>query len=175
MKVIGGKRVATREEIYDWVRTYVRRGEDGCLLWAGALKSGAPVTTWNRRQYRARRLLVESYGHALSPQTIVTHTCDSPTCMNVEHLRWGAKRQVVAHIKTRGSYRPRADRGIAIAIALQKRNPKLPLAKRHEVQAMRAQGATLREIAERYDVSIQHVSEQLKRWNRFGFGWREAA
>lgn len=177
MKVVGGNRIATRDEIYEWVRTNVRVGDDGCLLWAGASNErGTPILTWNRQYHRARRLLVESFGHTLFPHWIVTHTCDSPTCMNVEHLRWGTKRQLMVHIKRRESFRPRADRGIAIAQGLAKRNPKLPLAKRNEVEAMRAQGATLREIADRYDVSVQHVSDQLARWRRtFGFGWREAA
>lgn len=65
----------------------------GCWLWAGAIAAtGYGVVAVNGKNKRAHRLSYEAANNALLPSTVVVcHRCDTPSCVNPEHLFAGSQ------------------------------------------------------------------------------------
>jgi len=58
---------------------------DDCVLWTGALNSqGYPVTWFEGKTVYAHRLIAKA-----SKSDVVLHTCDTPACVNPNHLVLG--------------------------------------------------------------------------------------
>ena len=122
----------------------------------------------------ARRLLVQmlvgAYGEVLDPaQTVYSRAgCNYPkTCMSLEHLLIGTRKQAVEAAKKRGAYQSGVARAISIAVGKAPR-AKLPIHVRHEVARLRADGMTCRDIGARYGVSTSTVSQAIRRWRAMG-------
>lgn len=55
----------------------------GCILWTGALNSGGYPITWHKgKTVYAHRLLMNA-----AKDQIVMHLCDTPNCVNKDHLK----------------------------------------------------------------------------------------
>jgi hypothetical protein len=77
----------------------------------------------------------------------VLHSCDNPPCCNPAHLRYGTPADNMAD---------RSDRGRAPA-GERHPNAKLTQAQVDAIRLERNAGDTLREIAERYGVTLQNI------------------
>ncbi len=71
--------------------------EGGCWLWQGA-KAGAggyPVIRSSEgKQTRVSRIMLELSGRARPSEShVACHTCDTPACVNPQHLFWGTNRE----------------------------------------------------------------------------------
>lgn len=66
--------------------------EAGCWLWTGTMNAtGYGVIAIGGRQRKAHRVAFEVYrGVSVPPEVFVCHKCDTPSCVNPDHLFLGA-------------------------------------------------------------------------------------
>lgn len=64
---------------------------NGCWLWKGCLSGKYAKIGVARRNFRVHRVLWESLNGPVPPGRILCHTCDTPTCVNPEHVYPGTK------------------------------------------------------------------------------------
>ena len=85
----------------------------GCFLWQGATDAdGYGVVRVGRRTMRAHRWAYEvETGRKLDRLHVLLHTCDTPACINVAHLRVGTQEENLRDRDAKG----RAARGAANA------------------------------------------------------------
>lgn len=167
MTIHHGQSPHTPQEKLDYLRTHVRRDGE-CLLWAGALTvRGYPSTTWRRKKYLARRLLVQLAGRRMPDGWCVWSTCGSRICMNEAHLRTGSRRQMIQAAARAGCMLSGPRRSLVIAIA-RARQAKLPITQAATVYRLRAQGETFAAIGARYGVSAGAVQKAMQAWARGG-------
>lgn len=58
-----------------------------CLIWSGARdQKGYGMTRYNGRTQRAHRVAWEKRHGPIPKGQIICHTCDNPSCYNVDHL-----------------------------------------------------------------------------------------
>lgn len=76
--------------------------ESGCWIWTGAVnKDGYGVIQHNYKLYYAHRLSRLIAGDDIDGKT-VCHTCDTPSCVNPDHLYCGTPADNVADMVRRG-------------------------------------------------------------------------
>jgi len=64
--------------------------EAGCLLWCGGtVKGGYGKTTRNGKTVMAHRAIWEHENGPIPDGKILCHRCDTPACVNVDHLFLG--------------------------------------------------------------------------------------
>ncbi len=82
------RRNATAEERF---QRWTVWNENGCRVWIGTkFKDGYGQMTWRKRVRRAHAVAWEESGRGpLPPGMLFRHTCDTPTCVNVDHLLIG--------------------------------------------------------------------------------------
>lgn len=75
-----------------------------CVLWKKACtQAGYGVTTVKRKtKYVHRLAMEEKMGRSLGPKEIVCHTCDTPSCYNIDHLFLGTQADNMADAKAKG-------------------------------------------------------------------------
>ena len=70
--------------------------DNGCLIWNGAKAGGGGYPVIRNSENiptRVSRLVLEKAGFFRpSEKHLACHTCDTPSCVNVEHLFWGTPR-----------------------------------------------------------------------------------
>ena len=63
------------------------KSDCGCWLWTAGANSGGYGRFWNGEAYEgAHRFAFRLDGNDLSPSADVIHSCDTPLCVNPEHL-----------------------------------------------------------------------------------------
>ena len=88
---------------YDFTGKY--RREMACLIWTGYVQSGG----YGQVEHEGRRWLVHrlawrnEYGE-IPPGMLVLHHCDTPRCIELQHLRLGTARENMADCIARGRY-----------------------------------------------------------------------
>jgi hypothetical protein len=72
--------------------------ETGCLLWVGcwSVTGGYGLVGWSGRQWKAHRFAIMLEGIAIPKGMHVCHKCDTPPCVNINHLFIGTPRENVA-------------------------------------------------------------------------------
>jgi len=61
----------------------------GCWLWTGGLNKGYGMTNWKRKLIKAHRLSYIAFKGEIKNKLWVLHKCDTPACVNPEHLFLG--------------------------------------------------------------------------------------
>ena len=81
-------RPLTREQILDRINTNVKKIENGCWIWQGALGGSGryALVNWHQKLWRVTRLRYELEGRRLKAHELACHTCDTPSCVNPEHI-----------------------------------------------------------------------------------------
>ena len=132
----------------------------GCWLWtAYRNRGGYGKARHGGKVHLAHRVSWEVHNGPIPAGMCVCHRCDTPSCVNPEHLFLGTQADNVRDMAAKG--RGRAPAGEA------HRSAKLTAA---DVAAIRADGRTPRIIAAEYGVSRPQISAI-----RLGKNWRNAA
>ena len=117
---------------------------DDCWLWTGGKRRrGYGTFKYNGKMVAAHRFSYTENRGVIPPGSYVLHTCDTPSCVNPDHLFLGTRADNMADMVTKG----RAQRGES--------RPHAKLAD-HDVRAIRSahhDGESQSSIARRYAVS----------------------
>lgn len=126
------------------------RGDAGCMLWRGGLtSSGYGEVRRAGKTLRVHRLVYElAHGHPPG-QKLVRHTCDTPACINPEHLLLGTTADNVADKLLRCRQ----------AVGAQNGRAKLEHAEVLEILSKLSAGESRRDIAGWYGVSVATVAD----------------
>lgn len=137
----GWTKYASWEELVD--SKTEKSGPHGCWLWlAGRDKDGYAVAHEQKKQFRVhRRVLEKKLGRPIGRGMFACHHCDTPACVNPEHLYEGTPKENTQDIFRRGR-NPRQD-------GEHNGASKLTV---HDVKNMR-------EVLERFDFSHAQVAE----------------
>lgn len=125
----------------------------GCLLWTGGINEHGYGVFWNgERLEKAHRFALRAAGVEVPTDLDVRHTCDTPGCVEAQHLVVGTTLENVADMWLRRRAAVQHRRGTMQVGA------KLDDAKALQIRVMYAfQEANQYELAERYGVSQRTI------------------
>lgn len=157
-----------RGKPYRWLVENVahRRRDDGCWLdrpWKASRGTGGyPVATGpNHRQVPAAHLVLQLTDRPRPGEDFVAmHSCDTPQCLNPDHLSWGTQPDNIEDMKAKG--RSRNDGGF------RSRGEGRPLAKLtddrvREIRRRAAAGESRRALAAAFGVAAPTVTNIVNR------------
>jgi hypothetical protein len=128
-----------------WSR--VERQPNGCLLWVGVTSAGYGMLSVAAGVSRGAHH-VAWFLHTGRWPTFLRHTCDTPLCCEFNHLLAG---------DAATNYHDSAERG-RNSFGERHGMSKLTCDEVVEMRRLRHEGALLRELAERFDVTEANVS-----------------
>ncbi|MCU0939712.1 MAG: HNH endonuclease [Burkholderiaceae bacterium] len=128
-----------------------RRGEGGCLVWAGCLTDSGYPRVWTGKRHLGRRFLVELMrGRAVPKGYVVTATCGKRACVAPEHLR------VVLHSANQAQRITNKPADVRIRMTAARRaRAKLDMDKAREMRRRAAEGETATSLARHFGVSLR--------------------
>lgn len=157
----GPKQKPRRERFYDRVD---QSGE--CWIWTGAVNHRRGGYGYfyddDTRLRRAHRVAWEMDFGALSEDQVVMHTCDTPSCVRLDHLRLGTQQENLTDMrwKGRGTVPP-------IELGVQRYNARLDEEKVRRLRAARAAGESIAALARGMGVSATAAKRAAR-----GDGWK---
>jgi hypothetical protein len=116
--------------------------EAGCWIWAGCLHKGrsyGQLRNEDGKAVYAHRWAYEQKFGPIPPDMLVCHKCDTPSCVNPDHLFLGTPSDNT-----------------------QDMNAKMSPHDLDQAVKLRLQGTTYREIAAKYGVAISSVARRLR-------------
>lgn len=143
---------ASKGEPLQWLLDHVEHSGDECLPWPFATARGYGVLEYDGRMEVACRVMCKIvHGEAPSPLHEVAHSCGKGQhgCINPGHLRWDTRAGNHADKKLHGTHL----QGEAIG------NHKLTEADVREIKRLRAEGASVSDLASRFRVSRSAISK----------------
>lgn len=74
----------------DGILAHTTKIKSGCLVWQGVCDDwGYGRKTVNKKKIRTHRLIYVLAHGPIPPGKVVMHTCDTPSCVNLRHLKLG--------------------------------------------------------------------------------------
>lgn len=142
----------------------------GCFLWLGGLSGDGYGKSWYRgKGIRAHRLAWIAAKGSVPPETQVLHKCDTPLCVNPEHLFLGTHLDNMRDASKKGRLHGKPPRKIGEAH---------PAAKLTEQQVLeiRASGIGCRIAARMYGVTSDHILHirSGRKWRHLPLGTRSS-
>lgn len=139
---------------WDFERRAVRIPTTGCLIWLGARTGSgyAAVRTDTKSAEPVHRLVwIREYG-PIPKGLEVCHTCDTPPCIEIDHLFLGTHKVNMADMARKGRGRAKLDRGSKLTT--------------DDVRAIRRDRRLHREIAADYGIARAFVTmiKNRKKW-----------
>lgn len=132
----------------------------GCWLWPGEVNNKGYPRMWvEGRRMSGHRAVYELFKGPLGPGQVVMHECDTPRCINPDHLILGTQLENLADMRAKG-------RGTAPPVHRGESHHKAKLTER-QVREMRARyaggGVSQRVLALEYGVSQTSIKDVLLR------------
>lgn len=127
-----------------------------CLLWTGTKHhDGYGVIGIGRsQQFRVHRVAWELVNGPIPEGLVLCHRCDTPLCVNVDHLFPGTPKENTADMFSKSrEYRPTGE---------NHPNCKISDEDVYTIKRRRENGETLLSIASDYGISFQHISALAK-------------
>ena len=118
--------------------------EDDCWLWKGSFNTNGYGWHWIEGKliyahiYALARITPKPFANAQ-----VMHSCDNPACVNPKHLSWGTMSENIKDMYAKGRQ--------------HKQTKKLLKLTKEDVIAIYNSKATMRKLAEQYNVSRQTI------------------
>lgn len=143
----------------------------GCRLWyGGSVPAGYGVMHYEGRQQYAHRVAWQLRNGAIPAGHVVLHRCDTPACVNVDHLRLGTHQDNVNDKMEKGRWRGGAPCGDRNPM---RKTPNLMAGERHggaklsaaqvqEIRVLYRAGATQSALGERFGVRQCHISRIVR-------------
>lgn len=143
-----------------WSKT--ERGANGCILWTGVTvkSAGREDFRYGRFTTGGKKILAHRYAYMISRGPIprgflVCHSCDTPRCVNPDHLFIGTQRDNVMDAARKGRMStPRT--------GLNRPPRKVSKLGLIEIRAAVARGQTTTSLAKMYGVSAGWVSRAAR-------------
>lgn len=134
--------------------------ESGCWLWTACETDGGyGLITYRNRSIGAHRAAWIAFRSPIPKGAMVCHKCDTPQCMNPDHLFLGSPSDNARDMVRKG--RNRDNSGSRHGMS------KLDETKVREIRRRWMSGHTRRQIASDYGIDYRHVS-----YITSGKGWR---
>ena len=122
-----------------------------CVEWHRAKTRAGYGVRWDRDRVKyVHRITMEQHlGRDLASGEVVMHSCDNPSCYNIEHLSLGTTADNVADMHNKG----RNAKGFML--------PHTKLSERDvaRIRALRKSGARNKDVAALFNVHQSHVSK----------------
>jgi hypothetical protein len=140
---------------------------NGCLEYRKNLRSGYGRVKYKSKAYSAHRIILENVQKPLDTTLKALHSCDNPSCVKLEHLRWGSQKDNTADAINRGRY----VKMIGSTNGRAKLTDKLVL----EIKELYQSGKTQRQIGDLFGMSNQMISNIVtgKSWKHLTPEWDE--
>lgn len=91
------------ELLKNWDRNTMPEPNTGCLLWVGwANQDGYGVTQKNLKCLMVTRVLWENSHGPIPKGMVICHSCDTPACVNLNHLFLGTQKDNVLDAVSKG-------------------------------------------------------------------------
>ena len=122
-----------------------RPNKSGCWLWIGSVMNGYGRISIKGQRYYAHRLSWQCHHRKKIPQgKVIRHQCNTPLCVNPEHLHTGTQQQNVddMHSANRQGY-------------VRKLN-------QQQIADIRSSKKTLQQLAQQYSVSMTTIHRVKK-------------
>ena len=145
-----------------YIKDRVEVSQCGCWLWTRATDNhGYGSVTRYYRRHKAHRLSYSAFVEEIPPGACVLHKCDTPACVNPDHLELGTKKENTRQMCERGRARGGA---INPPKGEQHANSKL---KEEDVLNIKRDERGHKIICEEYGVSRALISliKSGKRWS----------
>lgn len=137
-----------------------RADASGCRIWIGrTMRGGYGHLNWDGRGWYAHRAAWTLANGTIPDGLKVCHQCDTPACINVEHLFLGTDANNVADKVAKG----RQAKGEKIAIHVRGENSPTATLTDSQVRAIRAASGPQRAIAAQFGVCQMTVSNIKRR------------
>lgn len=128
---------------------------DSCWLWKAAKsKSGYGVFSLNRKWMRAHRASYTIYKGPIPDGLLVLHSCDTPDCVNPDHLSLGTPKKNMDEMRERGRERKRKGNDHPCC--------KITDEQAQEIRELRKQKVPAKEIAKKFNISFEYVYQIAK-------------
>jgi hypothetical protein len=149
----------TAPRLIDKFSLYTKQQPSGCVTWeAGKTSDGYGVINFDGKSLLAHRVAFELFKGIKPTGKLVCHTCDTPSCVNENHLFLGTQSDNMADMKAKG-------RRKNIGLGQSNGRAKLTLCKAKEIRLQRMTGKTLKELASQYQVGVSTVHRVIKMEN----------
>ena len=136
-----------------------------CMLWTKAKSNGYGVKSHNgKRVYIHRLVATEVYGE-IPEGMVVAHKCDTPACINPDHLFICTQKENIADMVRKGRGAKGIKHGLKKHPERRVRGERVPASKLteskiHEIRRIYATGVvTLVSISEKFGVAFQTISK----------------
>jgi hypothetical protein len=137
---------------------YIPEPNSGCWLWLYGTNSQGYAAFTSAHGRLASRYVYATFIGPLTADQMVLHKCDTPSCVNPDHLFVGTQTDNMRDCSQKG----RMHFGEADGMA------KLTAEQVHEIRLQVCNGVVYRELAKRFNVSRSQISRivQRKHWPR---------
>jgi hypothetical protein len=154
-------RLAFHPSLKDRLERGYEVAANGCWIWRGTINNaGYGITSDNGRKKLAHRAMRELVGRPIPPGMDACHSCDTPACINPDHIFAGSRADNMRDAARKG----RTRRGEQVSSA------KLSASVVRQMRELFAAGVRQARIAERFGVDPRHVHAVVR-----GHLWRHVA
>ena len=128
---------------------YATTAPEECVLWRWSTTCGYGIVQHEGRSQHATHVVLQMVGqHRPTDKHEVCHSCDTPACINVAHLRWGTRTENMADMRERGRSRT----------GLRHWNCRLTDDQVRDIRRRYKAGEPPREIARDFGITPPHVT-----------------
>lgn len=146
----------TAPSILDKFSLYTKQSHNGCIVWdRGKTSDGYGVINLDGKSLLAHRVAYSIFKNKSPNGKLVCHSCDTPACVNPDHLFLGTQADNMADMKQKG-------RRKNINKNDKNGRAKLCLTKAQDIRSKYEQGCLLKELAIENGVSMSTISRVIR-------------